>query len=82
MQSEKETLEQAYKKMSREVARLMSVDADLRNREIELEKYKVELPKAEEELRNRETELEKYKVELRKAEEELQTKEFMVSSHC
>ena len=54
MQNEKEALVQAHKKMSREVARLMSVDADLRNREIELEKCKVELRKAEEELQTKE----------------------------
>ena len=54
LQNEKEALVQAHKKMSREVARLMSVDADLRNRENEIEKYKRELSKAEEELQTKE----------------------------
>ena len=54
LQNEKEALVQAHKKMSREVARLMSVDADLRNREVEIDKYKIELSKAEEELETKE----------------------------
>ena len=54
LQIEREVLVQANRKLSREVARLMSVDTDLQNREIEIEKYKVELLKAEEELQTKE----------------------------
>ena len=54
LQIEREALVQANQKMSREVARLMSVGMDLQNREIEIEKCKVELRKAEEELQTKE----------------------------
>ena len=54
LQMEKEALLQANRKLSRELARLMSVDNDLQNREIKIEKYKVELLKAEEELQIKE----------------------------
>ena len=54
LQIEREVLVQANQKVSREVARLMSVDTDLQNREIEIEKCKVELHKAEEELQTKE----------------------------
>ena len=39
--------------MSRELARLLSVDADLQERLNDIEKYKVELRKAEEELQTK-----------------------------
>ena len=54
LQMEREAFLQTNQKMSREVARLMSVDTDLQNREIEIEKCKVELRKAEEELQTKE----------------------------
>ena len=54
LQNEKEALLQANQKMSREVARLLSVDADLQERLNDIEKYKVELRKAGEELQTKE----------------------------
>ena len=55
LQNEKEALLQANQNMSEEVARLMSVDSDLHNRENEIEKYKLELCKAEEEIEAKES---------------------------
>ena len=54
LQNEREALVQANQKLSRELVRFMSVDTDLQNREIEIEKYKVDLRKAEEELQTKE----------------------------
>ena len=54
LQNEKETLLQKNQKLSRELARLLSVDAELRDRVNEIEKYKVDLRKAEEELQTKE----------------------------
>ena len=54
LQNEKETLLQNNQNLSRELARLLSVDADLRDRINEIEKYKVDLRKAEEELQTKE----------------------------
>lgn len=46
LKNEKEALSQINQKMSREVARLLSVDAELRHREIELGEWKVKQRKA------------------------------------
>ena len=54
MQNEKETLLQNHQKLSRELARLFSVDAELRDRINDIEKYKVEVCKAKEELQTKE----------------------------
>ena len=59
---------QSNSKLSREVARLMDVDAKFTTSD---KQYKLLLQKAEKKI-------EEQKVEIRKAEEELQTKEFLV----
>ena len=54
LQNEKEVLLQNQQKLSRELARLFSVDAELQDRINDIEKYKVKLRKAEEELQTKE----------------------------
>ena len=54
LEQEKELLIQSNQKMSREVARLMSVNVELQNQIKEVEKCQMELRKAEEELQTKE----------------------------
>ena len=54
LEQEKELLIQSNQKMSREVARLMSVDVELQSSKKEVEKYQLDLRKAEEELQTKE----------------------------
>ena len=54
LEQEKELLIQSNEKMSREVARLMSVDIELQSSKKEVEKCQFELRKAEEELQTKE----------------------------
>ena len=54
LEQEKETLIQSNQKLSREVARLMLVDIELQHSKKDIEKYQLELRKAEEELQTKE----------------------------
>ena len=54
LEQEKASIIQSNQKISREVARLMSVDVELQNSKKEVEKYQLELRKAEEELNTKE----------------------------
>ena len=54
LEQEKEALTKANQNLSREVARLMSVDVELQTKLKDIEKYKEKLRKAEEELQTKE----------------------------
>ena len=54
LEQEKEVLIQSNQEMSRELGRLMGVDGELQNSKKEVEKYQLELRKAEDELYTKE----------------------------